>query len=48
MTYLGQKFCMVVYPAEDKSNGSGDEAEEMKEATSPLSREDDENQKSVD
>lgn len=48
MTYLGQKFCMVVYPAEDKSNGTGDEGEEMKEAKSPLSKEDDDNNKSVD
>lgn len=47
MTYLGQKFCMVVYPAEDKRSGSGEEAEEMKEAKSPLSTED-ENHKSVD
>lgn len=44
MTYMGQKFCMVVYPAE-KNSGSGEEAEEAK---SPLSTEDDENHKSVD
>ncbi|CAG05756.1 unnamed protein product [Tetraodon nigroviridis] len=48
MTYLGQKFCMVVYPAEDKSSGSGEEAEELTEATSPLSTEDDENRKPAD
>lgn len=46
--YLGQKFCMVVYPAEDKSNEDGDEGEEMKEAKSPLSKVDDDNHKSVD
>lgn len=48
MTFLGQKFCMVVYPAEEKSSGSREEAEEMKEVKSPLSTEDDENHRSVD
>lgn len=42
MTYFGQAFCMVVYPAED--NG-GEEADEMKAAKSPLSKEDEENHK---
>lgn len=44
MTYLGQKFCMVVYPAEGKG-GEEEEAEEMKEVKSPLSKEDDETHK---
>lgn len=44
MTYFGQAFCMVVYPADD--NGE-EEAEEMKEAKSPLSKEDEENHKEV-
>lgn len=48
MTYLGQRFCMVVYPAEDKSSGSGEETEELQEAKSPLSTEDDENRKSAE
>lgn len=39
---------MVVYPAEEKSSGSREEAEEMKEVKSPLSTEDDENHRSVD
>uniref|UniRef100_A0A1A8EM34 Large neutral amino acids transporter small subunit 2 n=1 Tax=Nothobranchius korthausae TaxID=1143690 RepID=A0A1A8EM34_9TELE len=45
MTYLGQKLCVVVYPAETGSGG-GEEGEEMKEAMSPLSKED--NHKSGD
>lgn len=45
MTYVGQKFCMVVYPAESKSIESGEEGEEMKEAKSPLSKEDEDNLK---
>lgn len=41
MTYLGQKFCMVVYPGVTSSEPSGDEAgQELKEAMSPLSKED--------
>lgn len=50
MTYLGQKFCVVVYPAEggDSSDGSGEEGEEMKEARSPLSKGDGDTQKSAD
>ncbi|CAG5929138.1 unnamed protein product, partial [Menidia menidia] len=39
MTYLGQKMCVVVYPAETGSGGAADEGEEMKEARSPLSKE---------
>lgn len=42
MSIFGQKFCMVVYPAEDKGE---EEAEEMKEIKSPLSKEDEENHK---
>lgn len=42
MSIFGQKFCMVVYPAENKGE---EEAEEMKEVKSPLSKEDEENQK---
>ncbi|XP_003978613.2 solute carrier family 7 member 8a [Takifugu rubripes] len=42
MSLFGQKFCMVVYPAEDKGE---EEAEEMKEVKSPLSKEDEENHK---
>lgn len=48
MTYLGQKFCVVVYPAITGSSGSGEEGEEMKEARSPLSKEDQDNHKSAD
>uniref|UniRef100_A0A668U2R5 Uncharacterized protein n=1 Tax=Oreochromis aureus TaxID=47969 RepID=A0A668U2R5_OREAU len=50
MTYVGQKFCMVVYPAESdsSSSGSGEEGEEMKEARAPLSKEDRDNRKSAD
>jgi len=51
MTYLGQKFCVVVYPATSTSAGSGEqgeEGEEMKEATAPLSKEEGDNQKSAD
>uniref|UniRef100_A0A667Z4A6 Large neutral amino acids transporter small subunit 2 n=1 Tax=Myripristis murdjan TaxID=586833 RepID=A0A667Z4A6_9TELE len=47
MTYLGQKFCLVVYPAEG-GDSSGEEGEEMKEARSPLSKEDGDTQKSAD
>lgn len=39
---------MVVYPAVGKSSGSGEEGEEMKEARSPLSKEDEDNHKSAD
>uniref|UniRef100_UPI0037E84670 solute carrier family 7 member 8a isoform X1 n=1 Tax=Semicossyphus pulcher TaxID=241346 RepID=UPI0037E84670 len=46
ITSLGQKFCMVVYPGETKSSRSADEGEEMKEARSPLSKDDGENHKS--
>lgn len=49
MTYLGQKFCVVVYPAEGDGGSSGSgEGEEMKEARSPLSKEDGDNHKSAD
>ena len=52
MTYLGQRLCVVVYPAEDSSSssssGGAEEGEEMKEARSPLSKEDAENHKSAD
>lgn len=48
MTYVGQKFCVVVYPAEDTSSASGEEGEEMKEARAPLSAEDGDNHKSAD
>lgn len=48
MTYLGQKFCVVVYPIESGGSGSGEEGEEMKEARSPLSKEDGDNHKSAD
>lgn len=39
MTYLGQKFCVVVYPAEDEKpkEGSGGEGIEMREEAAPLS-----------
>ncbi|KAK3546055.1 hypothetical protein QTP70_019977 [Hemibagrus guttatus] len=39
MTYLGQKFCVVVYPAEDEKpkDGSGEEGIEMTEEATPLS-----------
>jgi len=48
MTYLGQKFCVVVYPMEQKKEeASGDEIE-MKEQTVPLSAEDEETPKSAD
>lgn len=49
MTYLGQKFCVVVYPMEDekKNEESGDEIE-MKEQSLPLSAEDEETPKSAD
>ena len=48
MTYLGQKFCVVVYPDMGNSGGSGEEGEEMKEARSPLSKADVDNHKSAD
>ncbi|ROI46744.1 Large neutral amino acids transporter small subunit 2 [Anabarilius grahami] len=49
MTYLGQKFCVVVYPMEDekKNEEAGDEIE-MKEQSVPLSAEDEETPKSAD
>lgn len=39
MTYLGQKFCVVVYPAEEEKpeDGCGGDGIEMKEESSPLS-----------
>uniref|UniRef100_A0A8C6UDR9 Solute carrier family 7 member 8a n=1 Tax=Neogobius melanostomus TaxID=47308 RepID=A0A8C6UDR9_9GOBI len=40
MTYLGQKLCVVVYPAESKSNSDADEGQEMTEAKAPLSKAD--------
>uniref|UniRef100_A0A8C8LME4 Solute carrier family 7 member 8a n=1 Tax=Oncorhynchus tshawytscha TaxID=74940 RepID=A0A8C8LME4_ONCTS len=51
MTYLGQKFCVVVYPGETKGGeeaGSGEECEQLKESRAPLSQEDGETQKSAD
>ncbi|XP_034471263.1 LOW QUALITY PROTEIN: solute carrier family 7 member 8a [Hippoglossus hippoglossus] len=49
MTYLGQKFCVVVYPAvTSSSSSSGEDGEEMKEAMSPLSKDDGDNHKSAD
>lgn len=49
MTYLGQKFCVVVYPMEEvkKNEESADEIE-MKEQSVPLSAEDEETPKSAD
>ncbi|XP_048092554.1 solute carrier family 7 member 8a [Alosa alosa] len=44
MTYVGQKFCLVVYPAEDHKDD--DAGVELKEEKSPLSGEDGETQKS--
>ncbi|XP_055012364.1 solute carrier family 7 member 8a isoform X2 [Boleophthalmus pectinirostris] len=44
MTYLGQKLCVVVYPAESSDSGA-DEGQEMTEAKSPLSKEDGDNLK---
>ncbi|XP_076145362.1 solute carrier family 7 member 8a [Alosa pseudoharengus] len=44
MTYVGQKFCLVVYPAEDHKDD--DTGVELKEEKSPLSGEDGETQKS--
>lgn len=39
LTYLGQKFCVVVYPAEDKKpeDECGGDGIEMKEESAPLS-----------
>lgn len=38
MTYLGQKFCVVVYPAEDeKPEDCREDGIEMKEESAPLS-----------
>lgn len=55
MTYLGQKFCVVVYPAvggssSDSSNGNGsrEEGEEMKEVMSPLSQTEEDTHKSAE
>lgn len=48
MTYWCQKFCVVVYPEESNSSGSSEEGEEMKEARSPLSKEDGDNHKTAD
>lgn len=43
MTYLGQKLCVVVYPAETSSDA--DEGQEMTEVKAPLSKEDGDNLK---
>lgn len=43
MTYLGQKLCVVVYPAESSSDA--DEGQEMAEVKAPLSKEDEDNLK---
>lgn len=43
MTYLGQKLCVVVYPAESSSDV--DEGQEMTEVKAPLSKEDGDNLK---
>lgn len=49
MTYLGQKMCVVVYPAESSSSSNGgEEGEEMQEARSPLSKDEGENHKAED
>ncbi|KAI5629829.1 large neutral amino acids transporter small subunit 2 [Silurus asotus] len=50
MTYLGQKFCVVVYPAEDEKpeDGCGEEGIELKEEFAPLSAEDSTTPKSAD
>uniref|UniRef100_A0A8C8F104 Solute carrier family 7 member 8a n=1 Tax=Oncorhynchus tshawytscha TaxID=74940 RepID=A0A8C8F104_ONCTS len=48
MTYLGQKFCVVVYPGETKGAGNGEEGEELKESQAPLSQDDGETRKSAD
>lgn len=45
MTYLGQKLCVVVYPAESSSDSDTDEGQEMTEAKKPLSKEDEDNHK---
>lgn len=45
MTYLGQKLCVVVYPAESRADSDADEGQEMTEAKAPLSREDEDNVK---
>ncbi len=39
---------MVVYPEGSNSSGSSEEGEEMKEARSPLSKEDGDNHKTAD
>lgn len=44
MTYVGQKFCVVVYPQMDSK--ADDAGLELKEEKSPLSGEDEETQKS--
>lgn len=49
MTYLGQKFCVVVYPVEDeKKNEESVEEIELKEQSVPLSAEDEQTPKSAD
>ncbi|KTG46329.1 hypothetical protein cypCar_00001337 [Cyprinus carpio] len=49
MTYLGQKFCVVVYPMEDeKKNEESGEEIELKEQSVPLSAEDEQTPKSAD
>ncbi len=49
MTYLGQKFCVVVYPMEDeKKNEESVEEIELKEQSVPLSAEDEPTPKSAD
>ncbi|XP_039603768.1 large neutral amino acids transporter small subunit 2 [Polypterus senegalus] len=40
LTYIGQKFCVVVYPAEDSSS----ESEEKQELRSPLTKDSEESQ----
>lgn len=47
LTYLGQKFCVVVYPAEDKKNEECEEME-LKEQSAPLSEENRDTAKSAD
>lgn len=49
MTYLGQKFCVVVYPMEDeKKKEESVEEIELKEQSVPLSAEDEHTPKSAD
>lgn len=50
MTYLGQKFCVVVYPAEEEKyeDGCGGDGIEMKEESAPLSAGDSTTPKAAD